>query len=183
MRRQLFILLSCLLLFAGICRANCVQTLYVSTTFDTQMIQIQNAFTQVLPQKETIVFTKVPRGLILSIAEEEFFSPLDYNIKPDGKQLLNSIILVLQELTNDCVIESHTDETIPHESEYNYDWELSIRRANNIAAYIVKNGKINPSRVFPLGFGEIMPFKENVSPKGFQDKRVDFVIFDYEIKR
>ena len=177
------ILLLFLVLFSGCVSADGVQSLYISATFDSQINNIQNSFNQVLPKKDTIIFTKVPRGLVLSIAESEFFSPLDYHIKPSGKQLLNSIISVLQEFKNDCTIESHTDETIPEKSDFHQDWELSIMRANAIAGYIVKNGQIDPGRIFPLGFGEIMPFKENVSPKGFSDKRVDFVIFDYEIKR
>lgn len=179
----LSILLFFLLLFSGCVSAEGVQSLYISATFDSQMNSIQNAFSNVLPKKETIIYTKVPRGLVLSIAEKEFFSPLDYHIKPSGKQLLNSIISVLQEFKNDCTIESHTDENIPANSEFHQDWELAIMRANAIAEYIVKKGHIDSGRVFPLGFGEIMPFKENVSPKGFSDKRVDFVIFDYDLKR
>lgn len=171
------------LLFSAACNAQTVQSLYISASFDSQINKIQNSFVQVLPKKETIAYTKVPRGLILSIAEEEFFAPLDYSLKPSGKQLLNRIISVLQEFKNDCTIESHTDEIIPEKSLYHQDWELAIMRANAIADYIVKSGHIPSKRVFPLGFGQIMPFKENVSPKGFSDRRVDFVIFDYEIKR
>lgn len=163
--------------------ANALENLYLSANFDSQINQIQNSFTEVLPKKNTIAYTKVPRGLILSIAEEEFFSPDKYLIKASGKEILNRIIYVLQKYDNDCVIESHTDEVLPKESIYSYDWELSIARANTIADYLVKVGKISSGRVFPLGFGEFMPFKENVSRKGFSDKRVDFVIFDYDVTR
>lgn len=183
MKCPLNIILLCIVIFSGCVNAEVVQNLYISATFDSQINNIQNSFVQVLPQRDTIIYTKVPRGLILSIAENEFFAPLDYNIKPNGKNLLNNIISVLQEYKNDCTIESHTDEILPETSEFHQDWELSIMRANSIANYIVKNGNIDSRRVFPLGFGQIMPFKENVSPKGFRDKRVDFVIFDYDIKR
>lgn len=183
MRYLLIITAITLLFFTGCGTTFALQNLYISTTFDSQINNIQQAFLNVLPARNTIVYTKVPRGLILSIAEQEFFAPLDYNIKPEGKRLLNSIISVLQEYKNDCVIESHTDENIPSSSEYQEDWELSVARANAVANYLVKNGNLPQGRVFPLGFGEMMPFKENVSPKGFSDKRVDFVIFDYEIKR
>ena len=44
--------------------------------------------------------------------------------------------------------------------------------------------KVPFEKVFPMGFGELMPFKDNVSnnKKGF-DNRVDFVIIEYEAKR
>ena len=163
--------------------ANAIESLYLSTSLDSKINQIQNSFIAVLPQKNTIVYTKVPRGLILSISEDEFFLPHNYSIKSSGSEILNRIIYVLRQYDNDCVIESHTDEVLPRDSIYSYDWELSIARANGIANYLVKVGKISSGRVFPLGFGEFMPFKENVSRKGFSDKRVDFVIFDYDVTR
>lgn len=172
-----------LLLFFGGSYAQCVQSLYLSASFDSQINRIQNDFSQILPPKNTIAYTKVPRGLILSISEEEFFAPLEYSIKPSGKNILNNIISVLQEYDNDCVIESHTDESLPQNSLYSQDWELSIARANAVADYIVKTGKIKSGRIFPVGFGEMMPFKENVSKKGFSDRRIDFVIFDYDVTR
>lgn len=170
-------------LFFGGSVAFATQSLYLSASFDSQINQIQNAFSQLLPPKNTIAYTKVPRGLILSVSEEEFFAPHDYIIKSSGKHILNSIIAVLQEYDNDCVIESHTDEVLPENNLYSQDWELSIARANAVADYIVKIGKIKSGRVFPVGFGEMMPFKENVSPKGFSDRRIDFVIFDYDVTR
>lgn len=170
-------------LFFSCVSVKALESLYLSTSLDSKINQIQNSFTSVLPQKDTIIYTKVPRGLVLSIAEEEFFSPDKYLIKASGKDILNRIIYVLQKYDNDCVIESHTDEVLSEDSIYSYDWELSIARANTIADYIVKVGKISSARVFPLGFGEIMPFKDNVSQKGFRDKRVDFVIFDYDVTR
>lgn len=177
-----FLVTFIVLLLSGI-NVQALESLYLSTSLDSKINQIQNSFTTVLPQKDTIMYTKVPRGLVLSIAEEEFFSPEKYLIKASGKDILNRIIYVLQKYDNDCVIESHTDEVLSEDSIYSYDWELSIARANRIADYIVKVGKISSARVFPLGFGEIMPFKDNVSQKGFRDKRVDFVIFDYDVTR
>ena len=89
----------------------------------------------------------------------------------------------MQKYKNNCVVESHTDENISANNLYSEDWEISIARANAIADYLVKVGQIPSDRIFPLGFGEMMPFKENVSKKGFRDRRIDFVIFDYHVTR
>ena len=48
---------------------------------------------------------------------------------------------------------------------------------------MTNNLSVDSSRLFPIGFGEIMPFKGNVSPKNFTNNRVDFVIFDYTATR
>lgn len=177
------IIMSLFLFAENCCNTFAMESLYLSTSFDSQINLIQNSFMSVLPRKNSIAYTKVPRGLVLSIAEDEFFPPDKYSIKASGKEMLNKIIYVLQKYDNDCVIESHTDEILSNDSIYTYDWELSIARANAIADYIVKVGKVQSGRVFPLGFGELMPFKDNVSQKGFSDRRVDFVIFDYDVTR
>lgn len=176
------IIFSGFLFFYG-CRGLCVQNLYLSTDFDYQLQEIQNALYNVLPKDNTVTYTEVPRGLILSIEEDKFFHSGGYVIKPAGAKILNSIASVLQNYDNNCVIESHTDEILSENAIYKQDWELSIARASSVADYLVRVGKISPHRVFPLGFGEMMPFKENVSEKGFSDRRVDFVIFDYDIRR
>lgn len=177
------IFLFLILLFAGILSVCAKQNFYLSADFDYKIESIKEAFSSFLPPQKNIKYTKVPRGLIISVAEEEFFAPSDYHIKPSGIYILNKIIAALKTLNNDCVIESHTDEDVTPDSDYTQDWELSIVRANAVADYIVRYGKIHPARVFPLGLGEFMPFKENVSREGFSDKRIDFVIFDYEFKR
>ena len=98
------------------------QPLYISTVFDSQISLIEGDFQKTLPQKKTIVYTKVPRGLVLSIDESEFFEKGSSVIKPDGKLLLNGISEVLKNFDNQCVVESHTDEPISHENIMKYDW-------------------------------------------------------------
>lgn len=160
------------------------QTLYVNTFFNPNIIQIENSFKNILKEyPETTAYTRVPRGLIISIRESELFNNGDYKIKQSGYKILDSIASVLEQFENRCVIESHSDEPISETSDYREDWEITIMRANEITDYLTKCRKIKRDRVFPLGFGEIMPFKENVSRTGFNDSRIDFVVIDYEYKR
>lgn len=128
-------------------------------------------------------FTKVPRGLIVSVEESVFFKNGDINIKPQAYELLDGISAVLNKFENRCVIESHTDEPVNPDSIYKENWEISLQRSNKIADYLVRTGKVKKERIFPVGFGEIMPFKENVAEKPFSDSRIDFVIIDYALKR
>lgn len=181
---KLFVLLLVIILFlpeTGF--AEEFQPLCISTVFDSQISLIEGDFQKTLPQKKTIVYTKVPRGLVLSIDESEFFEKGSTVIKPEGKLLLNCISDVLKNVDNQCVVESHTDEPISHENIMKYDWELTIMRANAIVDYVVMQTKFPYDRIFPQGFGEIMPFNDNVARKDFSDRRIDFVIFDYDIER
>ena len=89
----------------------------------------------------------------------------------------------LKNIPNDCVVEDHTSEEVTSYSDYNTDWELSIARAGNITQYLINCGNIDSKRMFALGYGEFMPFKDNVSAQNGIDNRIDIVILEYEARR
>jgi len=133
--------------------------------------------------KDTIRYTTVPRGIILSIAQSELFEDKSDQISLNGKKLLKFIANILESFDNQCTIEAHTEESVAHDN-YTENWEISIVRANRIASYIVNVLGVKTERIFPVGFGDIMPFKDNVDEKGnFSNNRIDFVIFDYTTTR
>jgi flagellar motor protein MotB len=61
--------------------------------------------------------------------------------------------------------------------------ELSIIRADEIVEFLINKNQISPNLLRSIGFGNMMPFYDNVSYKGHMDKRIDFVIFNYETER
>ncbi len=156
----------------------------ISVVINSKALEIQKKFERAIPENTPVIYTFVPRGLIVSIHEEVFFVDENTDINLKGVRVLNSIIGVLKSIDNDCTVECHTEGHFNPCAKYKSNWEISMARANSITDYVVYCGKIPSHRVFPLGFGEWMPFKENVSTatKGF-DKRIDFVIFDYEYER
>jgi chemotaxis protein MotB len=120
---------------------------------------------------------------MLSVAHEELFDGNSDTISPNGQIILQYIATLLNTFENNCTIEAHTEERLSKTGIYKEDWEISIVRANVIAHYLVEIHDIPSERVFPIGFGKIMPFKDNVSQEDFQDNRIDFVIFDYTVSR
>ena len=155
--------------------------IYVS--YQPNVDRLEVMFKTYLPLKDGVVFTKVPRGLIVSIDERCFFNDGEARIKESSLCLLNTIAVLLQQLPNYCVIEDHTEESIFKDSDYNENWEISLARAGNIVQYLIVYGKLNPDQLFALGYGQYMPFRDNVSPKIGMNNRIDFVILEYETKR
>lgn len=149
-----------------------------SISYKANVDEIEKYFQSAMPKISNIIYTKVPRGLIVSIDEKYFFDHDEVGIKESSLPILDSISGILNELQNFCVIESHTEDEGVVEN-----WELSVQRASNIAEYLVKCGNLPNQRIFPLGFGEIMPFNDNVAPNGKMNNRIDFVIIEYEVKR
>ena len=157
---------------------------YNYVSYEAKKKDIINEINLIIPQRDTITYTKVPRGIILSIAQLEFFNDKNTVLTQNGKLLLDGIAKLLKTFNNNCTIEVHTEENIIRNSNrVNQDWEYSIIRSNIISDYLVQIAGVNASQLFPIGFGNIMPFKDNVSEKDFYNDRVDFVIFDYSTSR
>lgn len=154
-----------------------------SATFEAKKPDIIKEIVTIIPNRKNITITTVPRGIILSIAQSELFDENSDRISHCGKILLAKIADLLNNFGNKCTIEAHTEERLDKNGIYEEDWEISIVRANAVAEYMVKILGIESERIFPLGFGKIMPFFENVAPKDFADNRIDFVIFDYTVRR
>ena len=58
--------------------------------------------------------------------------------------------------------------------------ELTIERAQNIAQYIVQTKLVLHGQIYAIGFGELMPFRDNVDYCDDMDNRIDFVIINYD---
>ena len=128
---------------------------------------------------EMMKFTKVPRGLIVSVDEKYLFNNGSTKIKLSGTRILNDFLIILQRTKTRCVIEGHTENNHFEGKPYEYDWELSLLRAGNITKYFIKYVGIAPNRLFTLGFGEYMPAVDNVDKKIHINNRIDFVFLDY----
>lgn len=158
-----------------------VKSLFIS--YQPNVDRLEMIFKTYLPPQKDIMFTKVPRGLIISVNESFFFNEGEARIKENSLYILDTIAAVLEKLTNYCIIEDHTEDNDLTNSYYNENWELSIARAGNIVQYMMTYGKIPADKLFALGYGEYMPFRDNVAPKNGMDSRIDFVILEYDAKR
>lgn len=155
----------------------------VAISYQPGVDKLESIFKSAMPEVCGILYTKVPRGLIISIDERCFFNDGEARIKESSLYILDTIASVLNRIPNHCVIEDHTEKNKFENSDYDNNWELSVSRSANIADYMIKYGKLSPDQLFALGYGEYMPFKDNVSAKEGMDKRIDFVVIEYEAKR
>ena len=148
---------------------------------------IEQIFKKSLPISQ-IVYTKVPRGLIISFDEKLFFNDCETSVKESSLYILDTIAEIVKSIPNDFVIEDHVQDNWCGMQA----WELSMVRAANSAEYLVKCRNIPNEKIFDIGFGEFMPFYDNVNnicKKGVTgcaanlNNRIDFVIIEYDAKR
>jgi len=180
----LYIFVFTVLYFFNCCYADEIQNIYVSTSYRPALDTLEELFKENLDIKKGIIYTKVPRGLVISIHEDYFFNNGDARIKESSLSTLAIIARVLNSIPNRCVIEDHTEGNDLTCTKFTYEYELSIARAANIVNYMLKCENLPWIKAFGIGYGEFMPFRDNVSSKGpMMDKRVDFVIIEYSTTR
>ena len=154
--------------------------LFMPPVFGMNVADIETLFKTGMP--EGVIYTPVPRGLIISVNDNLFFDDCDFRIKENSLHILDTVANLLKTISNYCVIEHHSQKNLCTDSFQG--WELSSMRSSNIAEYLVKCNKVPPEKIFDIGFGETMPFKENVNSVGkSMDNRVDFVLIEYEAMR
>lgn len=72
------------------------------------------------------------------------------------------------------IIEGHTCAI--GKDQYNY--ELSVKRANAIKDWLVKQYRIEPAKIIAVGFGESRPIASNSTPSGRRlNRRVEFKVY------
>lgn len=179
--KNLYIII--LILITLLCTGFSDSIINVALSYQPNVDRLESLFKTYLPIKCGITYTKVPRGLIISIDEDCFFNEGEARIKESSLYILDIIVELLRNLSNYCVVEDHTENNDFTNSDYKEDWELSIARSANLVEYMITYGKLPPSQLFALGFGQYMPFRDNVSPKKDMGNRVDFVILEYEARR
>ena len=111
--------------------------------------------------------------LILNMPGNVTFQTGKYDLKPDFREVLDSVVLVLNEF-NQTLIESagHTDSVGSEESNL----VLSRNRANAVADYLVSEG-ISSERVLTVGHGELRPIADNATAEGRQlNRRVELTL-------
>ncbi len=99
------------------------------------------------------------------------------NLKEDTKINLDKLASILQKYPDtNIIIAGHTDST----GNSNYNMELSKKRANAVADYLVSKA-VNPSRMTVNWYGETKPIASNDTKEGrAQNRRVEISIIANE---
>jgi len=145
-----------------------------------QLREVQRRIEELLQElglKGVIALSVEERGLVIRFAENVLFDSGRAELKPEAREVLDRIAVVLQDIPNQLRIEGHTDNVPISTPEFPSNWELSTRRATSVLRYLVEERQISPYRVSAAGYGEYRPIGDNSTPEGRQlNRRVDIVI-------
>ncbi len=114
------------------------------------------------------------------ISSDILFSSGSYTLSPEGKNQLRLIANVIKDLENkiptniDWIIrvDGHTDrqQVIPGTRGYSNNMELSLLRANAVAAELARDG-VSRRRLIPSGFGDLHPVVLGTDSASLQQNR------------
>jgi outer membrane protein OmpA-like peptidoglycan-associated protein len=107
----------------------------------------------------------------VTVLNNIFFEFDSYELTPNSLPELDKVVRFLLEDTKASIeIGGHTDAT----GSNTYNQQLSERRANTVANYLVKKG-IPQKRVFFKGYGSSKPVAPNTSEMGQKlNRRIEF---------
>jgi chemotaxis protein MotB len=117
------------------------------------------------------------RGLVIHLPEFLFFATGEAQIRPEAELLLDRLAGILRKISNQVVVEGHTDNRPINTPRFPSNWELSVHRATNLLRYLVEKDHLDPARFAAAGYGEYAPLASNDDETGRHlNRRVDIVI-------
>lgn len=124
------------------------------------------------------------RGYIFEIKDKILFETGKADLKTDSIPVLNFITKYIEKIPNEIIIEGHTDNVPISNYKYKDNIDLSADRANNVTRFFIKNKKIDPKRIKPMGLGEYHPIVPNNSESNkAKNRRVNVLIVTNTTKK
>lgn len=117
------------------------------------------------------------RGLVISLASAEYFSPGSAEIRASRRPVLAAMAPLLAAESAPLLFEGHTDDLPADSPTYPSNWELSSARAASIARYFIDKHGIDPHRVATTGYAAYRPVSDGESPsERARNRRVEIVV-------
>jgi chemotaxis protein MotB len=116
-------------------------------------------------------------GVVLRINDEVMFASGQAELRPSAKQILKSLVALLEQYHYPLRIEGHTDSVPINNAQFPSNWELSVYRASRVVRFLEEVSNIPSERLSAVGYGEHRPVAPNDTPKDRQrNRRVDIIV-------
>ena len=127
---------------------------------------------------DKIGFRREPRGLVVTIVTDQvLFGEGQADIQPGGFQLLDVVADSLAPLSNDVMVEGHTDSRPISTTRFPSNWELSTARATSVLRYLVEARGFPADRISAAGYADTHPVDSGTTPEAMaRNRRVEIVV-------
>lgn len=116
-------------------------------------------------------------GVVLQLSESILFDLGKADLKPESTKILDIISGLIPSITNEIMVQGHTDNVPISSARYSSNWELSTARAVSVVKYFIEVKGLDPTRFSATGYGEYQPLLDNTTPENRAiNRRVDILI-------
>jgi outer membrane protein OmpA-like peptidoglycan-associated protein len=128
---------------------------------------------------ESLQRLKPERKMVLNFTAGPHFATNSAQFSDQAKKDIDSFLSDVKGQADDgaalvFVVAGHTDA----DGSPNYNYELSKRRAENIAAYLIADKNLDPTWVMAVGYGERVPVGDNKTEAGrAKNRRVEIMVY------
>lgn len=110
--------------------------------------------------------------VIITLKERVTFRPGQAQVLPSSEPVLDTIGATLKANPSLPVeIAGYTDNVPINTARYRSNWELSVARATNVLAYLVRKYGLDPSRFSVTGHADLNPLMPNDTPEHRAENR------------
>ncbi len=119
-------------------------------------------------------------GIAVKLSDPIGFDIGESELKPELIPTLKSICEIINRVPSTQIrVEGHTDDLPIKSHKFPSNWELSSSRALNVVKFMASIGKIEPSRLSAIGYGEYRPLVPNTSIENRKMNRRIEIFVDY----
>jgi chemotaxis protein MotB len=109
--------------------------------------------------------------MVIQLANDVLFDSGRTDLKPAGQEAIKQVAVVLKTIPDRRFqVAGHTDNIPIQTSLFPSNWELSTRRAVEVARFLVAQG-LRPEALSAAGYGEFDPVAANDTPQNRQRNR------------
>lgn len=127
---------------------------------------------------DAVGFRREARGLVVSIVTDRvLFDPGSATIQDRGFSILDVIAGALVDLSNDVMVEGHTDRQPISTDRFPTNWELSTARATSVLRYLVEEDNFPIRRISAAGYADTRPVDTGSTADALaKNRRVEIVV-------
>jgi len=145
------------------------------------LTKVYNLGRQTLDQEELNEFATVDlvsdKTVRIILQSDLLFDLGKADIKPDAMKSLNKIVPILQQTPYMINVVGHTDNIPINTEQFPSNWELSMKRASEVARFIMDQSALPEERFFITGHSSYQPLRPHDTPENRAiNRRVELII-------
>ena len=115
--------------------------------------------------------------MIVRLGDKILFDPGKTDFKPEGKDALTQVTVVLKDLPNrNYQVAGHTDNAPIKSARFRSNWDLSTARAVEVTNFMIASG-MEPKRVSAAGYADQSPVVANDTPENkAKNRRIEITL-------